>query len=249
MRVHEVEVAQSPNDPQEIARRLEHKVQEMFASAEQSELWQTLAHPDTPPKQVAAIMKYLMLEVFSYGPLVVESTFRAIGRMPNTRLDLMRPIVSHLISEVGHGEMALKDFIKLGGDEAWARTRQMTSASYAMGATCRMLAERENPFGYLGYMYLFESVTPIMAERVQGFLQAQGFPVGAQRFIDEHAEVDIKHSELMTKLVVKVVHDFPEAGAAITFAADCFAAVYPLPIWATVMANVRAEMAGQPLPG
>jgi pyrroloquinoline quinone (PQQ) biosynthesis protein C len=169
--------------------------------------------------------------------------------MPNTRLDLMRPMASHLMSEVGHGEMALKDFIKLGGDEDWARARQMTPASYAMGATCRMLAERENPFGYLGYMYLFESVTPIMAERVQGFLQAKGFPVEAQRFIDEHAEVDIKHSDLMNKLVVKVVHDFPDAGADIAFAADCFAVVYPLPIWAAVMANVAAEIAGQPLPG
>ena len=248
MAVHEVEVAQSPNYAQWIVRRLEHKVQEMFASAEQSEFWQTLAHPDTPPKQVAAIIKYVMLEVFSYGPLIVEATFRAIGRMPNTRLDLMRPMASHLMSEVGHGEMALKDFIKLGGDEAWARTRQMTPASYAMGATCRMLAERENPFGYLGYMYLFESVTPIMAERVQGFLQAKGFPVEAQRFIDEHAEVDIKHSDLMTKLVVKVVRDFPDAGAAITFAADCFAVVYPLPIWTAVMANVHAELAGRPLP-
>src|SRR5215831_15904234 len=107
MTVHEVEVAQSPNYAQWIVRRLEHKVQEMFASAEQSEFWQTLAHPDTPPKQVAAIIKYVMLEVFSYGPLVVEATLRAIGRMPNTRLDLMRPMVSHLISEVGHGEMAL----------------------------------------------------------------------------------------------------------------------------------------------
>jgi pyrroloquinoline quinone (PQQ) biosynthesis protein C len=125
----------------------------------------------------------------------------------------------------------------------------MTPASYAMGATCRMLAERESPFGYLGYMYLFESVTPIMAERVQGFLQAKGFPAEAQHFIDEHAEVDIKHSDLMTKLVVKAVHDFPEAGAAIAFAADCFSVVYPLPIWTAVMANVHAEMAGQPLPG
>jgi hypothetical protein len=247
MSVHEVEVVQSPNDPQAAVRRLEHTVQEMLATAEQSELWRTLAHPDTPPQHVAAIIKYIMLEVFSYGPLVVEATLRAIGRMPNARLDLMRPMVSHLLSEVGHGEMALSDFIKLGGDEAWARKRPMTPASYAMGATCRMLAERENPFGYLGYMYLFESVTPIMAERVQGFLQAKGFPVEAQRFIDEHAEVDIKHSELMTKLVVKAVQDFPDAGAAIAFAADCFAVVYPLPIWTAVMAHAHAELAGQPL--
>src|SRR5215467_2033221 len=121
MSVHEVEVVQSPDYPQAVVRRLERKVQVMVASAEQSELWQTLAHPDTPPQQVAAIVKYIMLEVFSYGPLVVEATLQAIGRMPNTRLDLMRPMVSHLISEVGHGEMALDDFIQLGGDETWAR--------------------------------------------------------------------------------------------------------------------------------
>src|SRR5215475_5662680 len=129
MSVHEVEVVQSSNDSQAVVSRLEHKVQEMFAAAEHSELWRTLAHPDTPPQQVAAIIKYIMLEVFSYGPLVVEATLRAIGRMPNTRLDLMRPMTLHLLSEVGHGEMALNDFLKLGGDEEWARTRPMTPAS------------------------------------------------------------------------------------------------------------------------
>lgn len=100
MTVHGVTTPQSTAKTPDIVARLERRVQDMVAAAERSEMGQILAHPDTPPERVAAIIKYVLLEVFSYGPLVTEATFRAIGRMPNTRLDLMRPMVSHLMSEV-----------------------------------------------------------------------------------------------------------------------------------------------------
>jgi hypothetical protein len=224
------------------ADRLDAKMAALLAEIEQSEVARLMADPASDPRLVATIIKYVMLEVFSYGPHVTEATFTAIGRLPKNRPDLMKRMISHDLSEVDHGEMALRDFIKLGGDEAWARSRRMTPASFAMAATCRMLGERENPFSYLGYMYLFEAMTPVLAERTQAFLKAHGFPTDAQVFIDVHAKEDIGHASLMRDLLVQVATDFPDAMPAIEHGFDCFAAVYPLPIWRSAVEHARREV-------
>lgn len=227
---------------QRFADRLDGKMADVLAEIERSEVYRLLSDPNTDPRLVAGIIKHILLEVFSYGPHVSEATFTAVGRLPKDRPDLMKTMILHDISEVDHGEMALKDFIALGGDEIWARSRRITPESFVMGATCRMLAERENPFAYLGYMYLFECLTPVLTERAQEFLKAKGFPVQAQKFIDFHAAEDIGHANLMRHLLVRVVTDYPDAAAAIEYGFDCFAAAYPLPIWKTALARAQAEM-------
>lgn len=232
-------------DPEAFADRLEAKMAAVLAEVERSELYHVFSDPATDPRLVAAIVKYVMLEVFSHGPHVTEATFTAIGRLPKHRPDLMRRMILHDLSEVDHGEMALRDFVKLGGDEAWARSRRITPVSFALGATCRLLVQQESPFSYLGYMYLIESMTPILTARVQEFLAAKGFPREAQHFIDVHAAEDIGHADVMRRLVVDVVRDYPEEAAAIEYGFDCFAAVYPLPIWNVALANARAEVAGR----
>jgi len=224
---------------------LDEKVDALLSSVEKSDVYRLVAAPETDPRLVALIVKYILLEVFSYGPHVTEATFTAIGRFPKDRPDLMRPLILHDLSEVDHGEMALMDFIKLGGSESWARDRRISPCSFAMGATCRMLAERESPFAFLGYMYPFETLTPILTERAQGFLKMHGFPVEAQVFIDTHAEEDIGHANLLNLLVKRVVNDFPEAAAEIEYGFDCFVNVYPLAIWSQALANARSELAGE----
>lgn len=227
------------------ADKLDEKVEALLASVEQSEIYRLVSSPNTDPRLVALIVKYILLEVFSYGPHVTEATFTAIGRFPKDRPDLMKPLILHDLSEVDHGEMALKDFIKLGGNEPWARERRISPCSFAMGATCRMLAERQSPYAFLGYMYPFETLTPILMERAQEFLKMHGFPVEAQVFIDTHAEEDIGHANLLNLLVKRVVNDFPEAMADIEYGFECFVHVYPLPIWEHALANARAELTGR----
>jgi len=229
------------------AALLDEKVDSLLTSVEASDIYALVSSPSTDPRLVALIVKYILLEVFSYGPHVTEATFTAIGRFPKDRPDLMRPLILHDLSEVDHGEMALKDFIKLGGSEAWARGRRISPCSFAMGATCRMLSEQLSPFAFLGYMYPFETLTPILTERAQGFLKMHGFPVEAQVFIDTHAEEDIGHANLLNLLVKRVVNDFPEAAEEIEYGFDCFVNVYPLPIWSHALANARAELAGKPV--
>lgn len=226
---------------------LEQKMAAVLREVERSELYQVVTDPDADARMVATIIKYILLEVYSYGPHVTEATFMAISRLPKTRPDLMKPLILHDLSEVDHGEMALRDFIKLGGDEIWARSRRMTPESWAMAATCRMIGQYENPFAYLGYMYLFEGLTPILTERAQQILAAKGFPLEAQKFIDEHATEDIGHAQLMNNMVARIVTEYPDAAAAIDYGFDCFAAVYPLPIWRAVLKNAYADFYSEDL--
>ena len=225
-------------------KRLETKLGHVLEAVEQSEPYRALMAPESSPRQIATILKYVLLEVFSYGPHVTEATFLAISRLPKNRPDLMKPMILHDLEEVDHGEMALRDFVKLGGDESWARERRITPESFAMGATCRRLAAQESPFAYLGYMYLFEALTPILTARVQAVLTVKSFPTAARHFIDFHAAEDIAHAKAMLSLIERVTRDYPEAAAAIEYGFDCFATVYPLPIWRAALRHARTELEG-----
>jgi hypothetical protein len=138
--------------------------------------------------------------------------------------------------------MALRDYIRLGGDETFARRRRITPESFCMSATCRLLATAEEPWSYLGYMYLFESLTPVLTERAQAILATKNFPGDAKHFIDFHAKEDVAHSTLLADLIDRVVSEYPSAEPAIEYGFDCFAAVYPLPIWDAALRHTRAEM-------
>jgi hypothetical protein len=221
--------------------KLESKLWDLLGNAEKSDLYLRVTDPNATPEFVSTVVRYVLLEVFSYGPHVTEATFTAIGRMPKTRPDLMKPMILHDLDEVDQGEMALKDFVKLGGDESWARTRRMTPASFAMAATVRFLAATESPFAYLGYMYLFESLTPILTERLKRILAVKQFPRTAQKFLDFHAEEDVAHAKALQAFIERVLRDYPEAAAPIEYGFDCFAAVYPLPIWSAVLQHVQAD--------
>jgi hypothetical protein len=223
---------------------MESKLRAALDTATASAEWQLFSAPDAEPKFIVTVTKYVLLEVFSYGPHVTEATFTSIGRIPKTRPDLMKPMVLHDLEEVDHGEMALKDFIKLGGDETWARSRRITPESFAMSATARMLGERESPFAYLGYMYLFEGLTPVLTAKAQQLLAAKGFPVVAQDFIDFHATEDIAHVKALRGLIERVVRDYPAEAAAIEYGFDCFSAVYPLPIWRAAITHAQQELKG-----
>ncbi len=227
--------------PEEFADHLDRKLNAVLATLEQSDAYRFLADPETDAASVASLIKYLLLEVFSYGPHIIEATFQVIGRLPKNRPDLMKPMLLHNLEEVDHSEMALADYVKLGGDEAWARARRITPASFAVGAVCRMLAEREKPTAYLGYMYLLEAMTPTLAERVRQFLAAKGIAPDAQEFIDLHAKEDIHHARGLRNLILRVVRDDPDAAAAIEYGFDCFTSVYPLPVWAAAWEHVHKE--------
>ena len=125
------------------------------------------------------------------------------------------------------------------------RERRITPESFAMGAAVRLIATELNPFAYLGYMYPFEALTPILTQRLQKVLSAKQFPGHATHFVDYHAVADIGHAATLRRLIEDIVRKYPQAMAEIDYAFDIFTCVYPLPIWATCVARAREELGGQ----
>src|SRR5437016_2920980 len=91
----------------------------------------------------------------------------------------------------------------------------------------------EDPFAYLGALYPFEGLTPIVCNAVREALLKNGFPQQALEFIDFHATEDIKHTNLVRKLLKYAVKTYPRAADSITTGLEYFLAVYPLPVWVT----------------
>src|SRR5262245_44265727 len=111
-------VAQRPTpvetlSPEGFADYLDRKLNGVLDTIEQCETYRVLANPETDARTLAGILKYLLLEVFSYGPHIIEATFMTIGRLPKNRPDLMRPMLLHNLEEVDHSEMALAGVYKL----------------------------------------------------------------------------------------------------------------------------------------
>ena len=50
------------------------------------------------------------------------------------------------------------------------------------------------------------------------------------------------HAKALRAFIERVVKDYPEAASAIEYGFDCFAAVYPLPIWKAAMARSEQEL-------
>jgi hypothetical protein len=223
--------------------RLQDKTAGVLARAEQHELYRRLFCPTetTSKEAVAALLRNVLLQTYYYGGHLAEAVFTAIGRFPKTKPQLMRPLVEQVLDEVFHPELAARDFVRLGGDPVRADLAHTSPAAFVMAATCRMLAERENPFAYLGFLALLESTTPVLTERLVPVLHRLGLGASS-KFVPLHATEDQAHADLVWKQIGQVVDLFPEAQRPIEFGFDCLAVVYPTLIWDEALARARAEM-------
>jgi hypothetical protein len=94
-------------------------------------MWKMVVSPATDPKFLRAIMREVYLEIYSYQPTSTEAVIALIAQLPKTEPKLMRTLLQHSVEEADHGEMALKDYLALGGDEQFARTRRRSPAALA----------------------------------------------------------------------------------------------------------------------
>lgn len=223
----------------QIQARLDQAIQEI----ERSEVWRLVTGPDTDPALVRAIMREIYREIFSYQPHTVEAAFQIVGRMPKTETKLIKTMIHHYIEEIDHQFQASRDFAALGGDEASARAERISPASFAVAAVWRTMAAIESPFCYLGLIYPFEALTPIVCARAQEIFHRRGVLTGASEFVDFHVVADVGHARLMRLLIKQVVTKFPEARSAIEYGMECFLHVYPLPVWNEALRRARASVA------
>lgn len=216
----------------EIISWLEQRIQALVWRIQAEEFWRVLMDPATPPALVQAIMKEVYLEIVGYQPHVIEAAIASIGQMPRSMEPRMvRAMLFHQTDEFDHGEMALRDYVGMGGDEQYARRRRMSPPSFTAAGTWWMIAHLRDPFAYLGALYLFEGLTPTVTGLVQGRLREKGFTDRTLEFVEFHATEDIKHTSLVHHLIAESVEKFPEALESVKYGYDCFEAVYPIPVW------------------
>jgi pyrroloquinoline quinone (PQQ) biosynthesis protein C len=220
---------------------LDTRIQRLLDEIALTEAWQVVTSPATDPAFLKLIMREIYLEIYSYQPHVIEATIAIIGRMPKADSRMIQKMLIHQAEEADHGEIALRDYVALGGDENHARTRRISPASFAVASLWWGLWRIEDPFAYLGALYPFEGLTPIVSQMVRASILKNGFPGTALEYINFHAEEDVKHANLVRKLLKHAVKNYPTAAESIKTGIDYFLAVYPIPVWTAAYDRAKAE--------
>jgi hypothetical protein len=226
-----------------ISVKLQAKSTEILKRSETHKAYQLLFNPPAGfgKGQLVALLRNILLQTYFYGGHVTEAVFTAIGRFPKTKPQLMRPLVGQVLDEVYHPEMAGKDYVRLGGDPDRVDLAGTSPASFVMAAVCRTIAERADPFAYLGFLSLLESTTPVLTERLMPVLRRFGIETDS-KFVPLHAKEDQAHAHLIWKQIDQVAESFPGAERAIEFGFDCLALVYPAFIWDEALSQTKAEL-------
>ena len=207
----------------------------VLADVERCEFWRAVTSPGTDAERLREIMRQVYLEIFSYQQHAIEGAITAIAQMPRSMpVRMIKAMLRHQAKEFDHGEMALRGYVGLGGNETYARVRHRISpAAYSVAAIWKTIGTMREPFAYLGALYPFEGLTPIVSERVKGVLEGRGFPADSMEFVEFHATEDPKHADLVKHLIEETVSRFPDAELSIFEGLERFLAIYPIPVWET----------------
>lgn len=211
---------------------LQQGITDLLTEIRATEFWRVVSSADTEPALIREIMKEVYREISWYQPDVIEATMAIIGQFPRSvAAKRIRTMLHHQAEEWDHGEMAVRDYMGLGGDETQARNTRMSPTAFNTAAFWRMLAHKRDPYAYLGALYLFEGLTPIVTGMVKGNLAERGVPASALEYIEFHSTEDIRHTKIVDHLIAEMSESTPGAAESIIFGFDTFRQVYPLPGW------------------
>lgn len=226
---------------EQLAEKLDTRVADILAEIEGSPVWCTIMDSATPVILKMCILKEVYLEIAMYQPDAVEAAIAAIAQMPRSLpVRYFEEMLGHQIEEFDHGEMAVRDFVGLQGSEDYARSRAQSPSAFAVSAIWRNIAFKRAPFTYLGAVYLFDALTPVVTARVLSALGEKGAQPGME-FIAHHATADIAHAESLRALIVDVADHFPATRQDIAYGMAYFAHVYPLPCWTAAYRRAQAR--------
>jgi hypothetical protein len=211
---------------------LTNRIDDTLAEVHSSEPWRAVIESATPLPTVIEILKQIYLEIVMYQPDSIAAALWAIGQMPRSLpVPWIEEMLHHQAEEFDHNEMALRDYVGFGGDEAFARSRRMSPSAFAIAGVWNYIAAKRDPFVYLGAVYLFDALTPIVTEQVRHVLHQRKISASGLEFIDHHATADVEHARQISQLIRDVAELHPEARASICYGFEYFHHVYPLPAW------------------
>ncbi len=223
-----------------IAALLEGALDALVQHVQASPMFHAVSASQAEKRLVSNTLKHIYLSIYQYQPHVTEATFTAVGRMPKHSEKLIMKMIVQQVEEVEHADMALRDYLRLGGDEALVKGPMFPECA-AVAAMCHYLGEHCHPAAYLGFMYIFEALTPIMATQAQRIMSAKDYLPAAREFVDLHATEDIRHTNMILAVIEEIIRVDPAAHDAILFGLRSFLAVYPLPVWNAAYERAKAE--------
>jgi len=224
---------------------LEENTAQLLRDIRQQDFWKFIMSSDADPRAIVVLMRQVYLEIVGYQPDVIEAAIASIAQFPRSmKPRLVKAMLAHQGDEFDHGEMALRDFVGLGGSETAARSKRMSPEAFAVAAVWWMIAHKRNPFAYLGALYLFEGLTPTVTGLVREKLLAKGFTEKSLEYVEFHSTEDIKHANLVHFLISEVANTCPETAESIVYGFECFRAVYPIPLWRAAFERARLEGSG-----
>ncbi len=211
---------------------LKGRIENLMEQIKEEPFWMVVTDPATADGLVQEIMKEVYLEIVGYQPFVIEAAIASIGQMPRTmKPNMIRSMLYHQADEWDHGEMALRDYVNMGGDENYARSLPMSPQSFAVAGVWWMITRLRSPYAYLGALYLFEGLTPLITGLVKGNLKNKGMAEDQLEYIEFHSTEDIKHARMVDNMIAETIRNFPESLDTMKLGYEYFEAVYPIPVW------------------
>jgi hypothetical protein len=230
--------------PEDLVKWLDCRVEEILREVENSEVWTAVVGLQAPPGLVEEILKEVYLEIAMYQPDSIEAAIASIAQFPRTMpIAWFDEMLQHQVEEFDHGEMALRDYIALGGKEIEARQRVQSPSAFAVAAIWRNITHKRDPFVYLGAVYLFDALTPIVTAKAKSALRNHlGGNARGMEFISHHATADIEHAATIRRLIVDVATANPGKIEALAYGFEYFAHVYPLPVWNSALRRAKRKV-------
>ncbi|MCA9190716.1 MAG: iron-containing redox enzyme family protein [Planctomycetales bacterium] len=230
---------------EELLAFLDKRIADVLTEFRRSELWTIISDPQTDIAVLRETMKEVYLEIIMYQPAVIEATIATIAQMPRTmEVSLFDEMLHHQVEEFDHGEMAMRDYVRLGGNEQYARNRRMSPSAFTCAAIWRMLCHAREPFAYLGALYPFEGLTPIVSEQIKSILYNRGFTPENSEFVEYHSTADLEHTRIVKELISTIADGYPEAKVQICYGLEYFLAVYPMPVWNAAFRRAKKLVLG-----
>jgi len=130
----------------------------------------------------------------------------AIGSRLPARLEwLRRPVAEYITEEIGHEEWILSDIAAAAGDAAAVRRSHPDLPAEVMVAYAYDLANRGNPAGFFGMVFVLEGTSVALALHAADLIQrALSLPDNALTYLRSHGTLDQEHTRTLAELVERM---------------------------------------------
>ncbi|SMB77752.1 iron-containing redox enzyme family protein [Deinococcus hopiensis] len=217
---------------EQVMERLDQRVQQLVEEVQREEFFQAVTNSNMPVATLREVLKEIYLEISHYQEHIIEASIALIGQMPRSlEVRLIEELLHHQAEEFNHGEMAVSDYVGLGGDEAQARSKRMTPSAFGIAALRRMMVHLRDWPAWLGSLYVVETSTPILSGMVKDSFRARGIPGKGLWFIDHHATADLEHADLLRGVLQEVLDAVPTAKEGMLYGPEYYLQLYPKASW------------------